>query len=223
MIKLVFSDLLLIWRNNTPKKSAIGREKAAESSAGISLPNNPRITLVISPNTDTTKKDRIIQSLICSSDAIGWIFLVRNVSFNISSISWSILFNLSISLINNWHLTIDYQVNSPWYDDIEGIFGQICLALLSSILLLFLTNKNTIYQRLKTPLKTWNCLKGLDSRLRGNDKLLSIYTMPTCVLARRKVDIAELFTSPILKGLIFPVVYDPSTILISSSVNSYNS
>ena len=50
-------------------------------------------------------------------------------------------------------------------------------------------------QRLKAPLKTGNCLKGLDSR--GNDKLLSIY-MPTRlpVLTRRQVGIAELFTRP---------------------------
>ena len=50
-------------------------------------------------------------------------------------------------------------------------WGKFALALLSSILLLFLTGRNTICQRQKRPLKTWNCLKGLDSRLRGNDKL----------------------------------------------------
>ena len=63
-------------------------------------------------------------------------------------------------------------------------------------------------QRLKTPLKTGSCLKGLDSGFRRND-------------GKRYFPI--FYEIIILNGLIFPVIYDPSTILISSSVNSYNS
>jgi len=57
-------------------------------------------------------------------------------------------------------------------------------------------------QRLKIPLKTGNCLKGLDFRLRGNDKLLSIYMLTRLpVPARSQAGMTEngifrLFTRP---------------------------
>ena len=44
----------------------------------------------------------------------------------------------------------------------------ICLALLSSILLLLLSNKNIICQHLKTPLTTGNCLMKCGSVFRRN-------------------------------------------------------